>query len=216
MGATFGNTVMLGFPLVISAFGPEAAAPMTLLITIETPLLWAMATVHMSLAAHDGGARVRSVLADILLEVVKSPIVMSLLLGALGRAVGLTLPPIADRIFALLSQAAVPTALFAVGMTLAVNGVRGQVPTLSVICALKLLVYPAFVWALAVHVFALPPLWVSIAVLLAGMPVGVVAFLFATRYERAVEPVSAAVSVSTAIAVLTVSALLYGLGTGAR
>jgi predicted permease len=40
------------------------------------------------------------------------------------------------------------------------------------------------------------------------MPVGANAFLFASRYERAVASVSAAVAISTAISVFTVTAML--------
>jgi predicted permease len=43
------------------------------------------------------------------------------------------------------------------------------------------------------------------------MPVGANAFLFATRYERAVNSVSAAIAASTMIAVVTTAVILYFL-----
>jgi predicted permease len=45
------------------------------------------------------------------------------------------------------------------------------------------------------------------------MPVGANAFIFAAKYETAVGSVSGAIAVSTAVAVATVSAVLYLVGT---
>jgi len=49
----------------------------------------------------------------------------------------------------------------------------------------------------------------AVATVLAAMPVGANAYLFASRYDRAVGSTSAAVAASTAFAVVTVSVTLY-------
>jgi len=139
------------------------------------------------------------------LDLAKNPIILALLAGIVGRANGLVVPELPDRLLALLHQAAVPSALCALGMSLATYEIKGQAPTLAVICILKLVVYPLIAFVLCVHVFALPPLWSAVAVLFAAMPVGANAYLFAQRYERAVG------SVSSAIAVLSVAGVLYVL-----
>jgi hypothetical protein len=215
MGACFGNTVMLGIPIAITAFGPEAATPLALLIAVETPLLWIMATLHME-AARRGRAMSLSALREVLVDLAKNPIVASLVLGLAGRLLGLTLPSVPDRILGMLAQAAVPTALFAMGMTLAGFKVASEWRTIGVLSTLKLALYPALAWLSAVHLFGLPPLWSAIAVLLAAMPVGANAYLFAARYDRAAAPVSAAIAASTVVAVVTVSALLLALAPLAR
>ena len=102
-------------------------------------------------------------------------------------------------------------ALFSLGLSLAAYKIKGQAATLSLIVLVKLLIYPAVAYALAVWVFDLPPLWTSILLLFAAMPVGANAYLFAIRYDRAVNSVSASIAVSTLLAVMTVAALLYVL-----
>ena len=215
MGATFGNTVMLGIPLTLTAFGPEAAAPIALLVSIDTPLLWIIATLHIELVrrgtSRDGGASPLLALGKVFAGLIRNPIVVPLILGTLWRFTGLGIPGMLDRLLEFLAGAAVPTALFSLGLSLAGYKISGQIPTLSLIVAMKLVVYPAIALAIATWIFELPPVWTSILLLFAAMPVGANAFLFAMQYERAVNSVSAAIAVSTAIAVFSVAVILYVL-----
>lgn len=215
MGATFGNTVMLGIPLADSAFGPGAAAPMALIISIEAPLLWALATLHMKLATGDARTGLGKALGGLFLDLLTNPIVMSLMLGIAGREMGLSLPPLADKVLEQLGQGAIPTALIAVGAALAALRGAAAMGSAVAISVVKQLVYPAIAYVLAFKLFVLPPLWASVVVLFAAMPVGVNGYLFAVRYGRGTEPVAAALSLSTAVSALTLTALLYLLGVGA-
>jgi malonate transporter and related proteins len=216
MGVCFGNTVMLGVPLAITAFGPEAAAPVALLISIDTPILWIIATLHIE-AVRRGtsgtGVSPLAALRGVIVDLLRNPIVLPLIAGTLWRFTGLGLPKVADRLLEMLGAAAVPAALFSLGLSLAAYEIKGQVRTLSFIVIMKMAVFPAVVFALAWWVFELPSMWIGIVLLFAAMPVGANAFLFAIRYERAVHSVSAAIAVSTAIAVVTTAAVLYVLQT---
>ena len=211
MASTFSNSVMLGIPLAISAFGEAAAAPAALLVTIDSPLLWIAATLHISAVARDRDTAPLRALAGIVLDLLRNPIVMALALGVIARAVDLQLPELVEKTIALTAQSAVPAALFALGMSLATYKLAGQGPTLTMLCLLKLAAFPAIAYAMCVHVFDVQPLWTAVATLFAAMPVGANAYLFAARYERAVGSVSTAIMVSTAIAIFTASGLLYWL-----
>jgi malonate transporter and related proteins len=213
MGSTFGNTVMLGLPIAITAFGAEATAPLAILVAVETPLLWILATLHMEFSKRDRAISLKA-LAGVFKDLATNTIVLSLVLGLAGRAIGLTLPAVPDRIFALLGQAGVPTALFALGMALASFKVAGETKAIGLMMVLKLGLYPILAYIFAVHIFNLPPLWTALVVLQAAMPVGANAFLFASRYDRSAATVSAAIAVSTVVSVFTVSALLVFLLTG--
>ena len=214
MGTVFGNTVMLGIPLTMMTFGPDAAAPIALLISIDTPLLWIIATLHIEFVrrgtSETKGSAVGA-LGQVLFDLARNPIVVPLIAGSLWRLTGIGIPTLLDRLLEILAGAAVPTALFSLGLSLAAYKIKGQAATLSFIVLVKLLIYPAVAYALAVWVFDLPPLWTSILLLFAAMPVGANAYLFAIRYDRAVNSVSASIAVSTALAVMTIAALLYVL-----
>ncbi len=214
MGVCFGNTVMLGVPLAVTAFGQEAAAPIALLISVDTPLLWIIATMHIEAVRRSESAGAVSPLAalrGVVVDLARNPIVLPLIIGSLWRLTDLGIPKLADRLLEIIGGAAVPSALFALGMSLAAYEIKGQMRTLSLIVLLKLALFPIVAYVLSVWVFELPPLWTAIMILFAAMPVGANAFLFATRYERAVHSVSAAIAVSTAIAVVTTGVVLYFL-----
>lgn len=214
MGACFGNIVMLGVPLAVTAFGQAAAAPIALLISIDTPLLWIIATMHIEAVRHartTAAASPWAALRGVLLDLARNPIVLPLIAGTLWRFTGLGIPKLADRLLEMIGSAAVPAALFSLGMSLAAYHIKGQTRTLSAIVLLKLAVFPIVAAIMSIWVFALPPLWTAVMILFAAMPVGANAFLFATRYERAVNSVSAAIAISTAIAVVTSAAILYWL-----
>lgn len=212
MGACFGNTVMLGIPVALTAFGDAAAVPIALIITIDSPLLWLVATLQMEAIKARGRGLELGVIAGVGRDVILNPIVLPLLLGTAGRQVGLVLPPIMDQFLALIAKAAVPTALVALGTSLVTFELKGQRGTISAILLLKMAAFPVLVFG-ATSALDLPPVWISVATLLAAMPVGANAYLFANRYERAVGSISAAVAVSTALAVMTVSVTLYLLQT---
>lgn len=210
MASCFGNTVMLGVPLALSAFGPDAAAPLGILVSLDALLLWLAATVHIEwVTRRERTAPLLPAIAGVVADILRNPIVMSVVIGTIWRVMGLRVPDLIDRFLALLGQAAVPAGLFAMGMSLATYRIAGQLPALVAIVAMKLVLMPVVIYTLAGPVFGLPPVWVAVATLVAAMPVGANAFLFAAKYDRAVGSVSAAIAVSTVVAVGWSSVVLY-------
>lgn len=216
MAAAFGNTVMMGIPLVVGHYGEAALAPLVVIIAIHAPVLWLAATLQVELAMRRETTSLAKLLADMGRDLARNPVILGIVCGGLWRLTGLGLHPIADKIIGLLGQAGIPGALFALGMGLAQYQIRGQVGTLTAINVLKLVVMPVVAWILARHVMGLPPLWTGVVVLVAACPTGVNAFLFASRYDRAVGSVSGTIALGTALSALTISALLVVLDAAAR
>ncbi len=211
MGSVYGNVVMLGIPLVLALFGTEAAAPMALILAINTPLLWIWATLHMAWAERkDGGSPARLILA-VIADLGRNPVILAIVAGSLWRLGGAGLHPLADKALALLGQAGVPCALVALGAGLTQFQIKGQAGTLTVMLGLKLVAQPAIAWVLAFHVLALPPVAAAVVVLFSAMPTGANAYLFATRYQRVVNSTSGAVALGTILAAATAAALVYVL-----
>jgi predicted permease len=208
MATCFGNGVMLGFPLILAAFGQEAATPMAFVAMSETVLLWVLGTLHMELSLRSLRNISPRDLGAVFVRVAANPIVFSLLAGLVWRLVGFGVPDVIDKMIVYLAQATIPVALFALGMSLAAYEIKGEMPSVALICLLRLAVYPVLAFVLAHVVFGLPAMWTGVLVIYAAMPVGANAFLFASQYVRSIATVSAAVAISTVLAVLTVSAVL--------
>ena len=211
MATSFSNTVMLGLPLSYAAFGPEAAIPAAIIIAIDTPLMWLAAVLHVELALHGRSGLKFATVKPVLLRLFTNPIIIATLAGVAARLAGLQLGELPARFVNLLADAAVPTALFALGMSLSTFRLAGQVPTLIAMTVLKLAIMPAVVLGLAMYVWPLSPVWFAVAMLFAALPVGANPYLFAAQYGRAGGTVSASIAVTTVLSLATVSAMLLYL-----
>lgn len=212
-GSAFSNTVLLGVPVVLTAFGERASVPLFLILAFHPPILFTAASVLLERARATDGAG-SAVFIDSLKGMATNPILMGLLIGLLWNAADWPIPGPIDRIAELLGSAAVPCALFALGATLVRYRLRGSLGRAAVMSALKLVVHPALVVFLGVLVFDVDRFWIAVATVMASMPVGVNVYLFADRYEAEVGAASSAVVLSTGLAIFTVSVVLMLIGPG--
>jgi len=211
MSAGFSNTVLVGIPVLLAAYGPQASLPTFLLIALHSPILMPLTVALIQVGQGEAGAlgeRLRRGAGELL----RTPIITSVLAGLLVNFAGWPLPAVLDSAAQLLGSAAVPCALFAMGASLAAFPLRGDLTPALLLATVKLVLHPLIVWLLAVPLLGLDGIWVSVAVTMAAMPTGVNAYLFAARYEAAEGVASRAVFISTAASVVTLSAVLYLLG----
>lgn len=207
IGSVYGNIVMLGIPLTLSALGSQAAGPMALILSVNTPLLWLCGTLQVAWMDRKRSGSAPALVLPIVLDLARNPIMIALGLGLLWRLTGLGLHPVVDRTVELLAQAGSPTALIALGINLFRFEIRGAKLGIVAICALKLLAMPALAWILA-QLLQLPPLVTAVVVLFAAMPTGANAYIFAIQYQRLVNPVSGSVALGTLLAAATLPVIV--------
>ena len=214
MAAGFGNLAMLGTPVALSHFGQQVGVPLGIILSVHAPILWMAATLHREIARQRGNPDWRAIGKELVTSLAKNAIVISLLIGALWRLTGLGLHPIPDKMLTMLADASVPTALFALGASLAGYSLKGAWDGMAALIGLKMLLFPFCLYLLTHFVFPLPPLYAKLAVLFAAMPTGANAFLFAQRHDEAVPAVSGSVALGTGLAAITASVLLYLMDAG--
>ncbi|MGG7567776.1 AEC family transporter [Rhodovulum sp. DZ06] len=205
LNASYPNVGFMGFPLALGAFGPAALPPTTAAALITMCVIFAVAVtlVEVGLQAR---ARPLAAAGKVAASLARNPMLAAPALGLLFALSGLPLPEPAARFLDLLGRAAGPCALVTIGLFLAQAKV-GEPPSragTALTVALKLAVHPALAWALATWVFALPPLGVACAVVLAALPTGTGAFMLAEFHRRDPRPTSAAIILTTLGAVVTV------------
>lgn len=211
--SAYANTVMIGVPVVLTVIGSEAAFALFLIISFHGLVFFTLTTVLVE-SVRGARAGVRRIVPEVARGVVTNPILMALGLGVLVNRLGLPLPGLFRDFAQLVGGAAVPCALFATGAALRQFRIGGALPLVAVVVALKGVVHPLLAFTLATQVFALPPLFTAVAVVLATMPVGVNPYLFAARYAVAEAECATAIALSTPLAVVTVSVALIALGLG--
>jgi malonate transporter and related proteins len=202
IGSVYGDIVMLGIPLTLSALGNEAAGPMALILSVNTPLLWLCGILQMEWVSRKQTGSALSVIRPVLADLARNPLMLGIGFGVVWRFTGLGLHPVVDRTVELLAQAGSPAALIALGINLFRFEVKGEMLSVVVMSALKLLAMPAAAFVLA-KLLDLPPLAAGVVVLFAAMPTGANAYIFAVQYQRLVNPVSGAVALGTLLAAVT-------------
>lgn len=209
LNCTFGNTVMMGIPLIAATFGQAGLPILITIIALHSMVLLTLATVVAEIGLHRHASLRRIVLAT-LAGVVRNPVVATVFVALGWSTLGLPVPDVARRTMEMLGAATPPVALFCLGGSLA--GFRagqswGEVAWATV---LKLVMLPLLVWGFCA-LMGLSALETGVAVMTAAMPTGANAFLLARRYATGADRSGATVLVATAISVFTLAAVLAWL-----
>lgn len=216
ISAGFANTVLVGIPLITAIHGEEGLVPLFLLISVHLPVMTIACAVLMERAAVLDGTQapkpLGGVLREIALSLATNPIVIGILAGGAWRILGWPVEGILADVLGRIAGAAVPVALFSLGMSMVAYGVRGNIGPAVLLSALKLVAMPAVVYGMAAHVVGMPPLWVSVATLIAACPTGVNAFLFAARYGTGHAMSANSITFTTAAAVVVTGGWMAFLG----
>ena len=129
-------------------------------------------------------------------------------MGLLFNTFSIPIPALIDNTIGIISRAALPCALFVLGASLSAYKIAGHFIEAWTIVGFKLLLQPFLVWVMAFVVFKIDPLWGAVAVMMAGMPVGINVYMFAQKYQVGLASISGAIVLSTTLAILSQSILL--------
>ncbi|MBL0422992.1 AEC family transporter [Ramlibacter sp. AW1] len=212
--ASFSNTFLVGVPVVTFVYGPAGLAHLLALITLHAVVLLTAGTLALELApgASRAGHPARAVLQAVRSSIIH-PVPLPILAGLAWGQTGWALPELIDTSLRLLSQAVGPLSLLMVGVSLASIRVGDQWRGALTLALLKTVVHPLLVLAvgLAAGLSGLP---FAVMVVAACLPTGANVFILAKRYKVADEQVTAAVALSTLLALVSVTTALSLLPRG--
>jgi predicted permease len=135
------------------------------------------------------------------------PVPLPILVGLAYAQTGWGLHPIVERPLALLGSAFGPIALVLVGITLSQTPIGKQFMSALKLSLVKTLLHPALMLGVG-WLLGLRGLHLAVMTVAAALPIGANVFLFSQRYRKEEDTVTAGVAVSTAMAVLSVSAVM--------
>ena len=210
LAAVLPNTGYMGIPLAVAVLGSAAAVPLVVGLTLDGVLMIPLGIMLIE-SAKDRGEGSLGTVVETFSNLVRNPLIVSIFAGLAFSATGLSTPTPVDNFLDLLGGTAGPCALFALGATLAGRSVAGGAAEISYMTALKLLIHPAALLLTTAVVFDVDPLWTKAALLGAALPIAANVFIVARQYDVYVARSSGAILVSTAVSVVTVSALLVVL-----
>ena len=206
----FSNSVLLGLPITERAYGPGSLTGNYAIIAFHSPFCYMVGITVMEAirGRGQGGARM---LGSVLRAMFRNALILGIALGFLFNVTGLALPQAAEEALGLITRAALPGALFALGGVLVQYRPEGDLRTIGFVCAVSLMLHPSLVWMFG-RGTGLPQDLFRSGVLNAAMAPGFNAYIFANMYGRARRVAASSVLIATAASSLTVWFWLSLLG----
>ncbi|MBR5537445.1 MAG: AEC family transporter [Clostridia bacterium] len=140
-GAYRSSAAVLGIALITNVYGNAGYAPLMILASV--PLYNIFAVVILVLEAGGGGKLDGARMKNVVLNVLKNPILIGIFLGAPFAILQIPIPAMAEKTLSMLSNLATPLALLAIGAAFVWgDALKKAKPTVTAVL-IKLVVLPA-------------------------------------------------------------------------
>jgi len=198
----FSNSVLLGLPITERAYGADALVGNYAIVAIHAPFCYGLGVTVMEIVRNRGQSA--WVMAQSVARAMfKNVLILGIALGFLFNVADLQIPTMVDDGLGLITRAALPCALFALGGVLVQYRPEGDLRAIAFVCVIALMLHPALVWTFGTGLHLQQDLFRS-AVLNASMAPGFNAYIFANIYGRAKRVAASSVLIATGASLLTV------------
>ena len=209
MAAAMTNTGFVALPILHSIYGQPAVLPAAIATVFVAAVMFPASVILLeSERGSPQGSSGRSVV--LAKQIALNPMVLSTLLGLAWAIAGWPVPAPIAAYLNIFAAALTPCALFAIGLGLSVEAVRSKLAASLALTVVKLVIMPLVVYGLCV-VSGLNPLYTIAAVVCAAVPTAKTVFILAGEYKVEEDLVTATVSITTLLSVVTLLAWLYAL-----
>jgi malonate transporter len=213
LAGAYGNIGYMGPGLALAVLGTKAAAPTALIFCCDSIFLFSIVPILIAFTDREQRSLLHT-LRIVVRQIVLNPLIMSAGAGALAAALHFRPPVAIDNTLVFLQNAAAPTALFVLGVTVALrpfDRVPWEVPG---VIAVKLLIHPLIVFGLMLLFGPFAQPWAATAVLMASLPPALNVFVIARQNNTWIEPASVAVLIGTFASVVTLTSVMWFIQSG--
>ncbi|XQW83962.1 AEC family transporter [Thalassotalea piscium] len=213
LGASYSNTVIVGVPVILAAFGDKAISLVFLIITFHSALLFTLTSVLAinSQVNDETHSPTNNLWRKLAQQTIFNPLVASITLGLVVNLLPIRLPDVLNNGLILLGSPAIALALFLLGCSLTFYHIRQQKYFIFVATIMKLLVLPMLVYITSHYLLALSHEVVSTLVIISACPTGVNAYLIAKIQNIHRETVAGTIVASTLACLITIPCWLLFL-----
>lgn len=206
-GALFSNSVLLGLPISERAWGIDNLSTVYAIISVHAPFCYLLGITTMEVVRSDG----RSWTATsriIITAMFRNSLMIGIGLGFLVNLSGVEMPQILTSSVDIISNAALPAALFGLGGVLTRYKFSHSLGEVSTVSMFSLIVHPSLT-LLICYLLGVDQSISRTAVLIAAMAPGINSYLFATMYQRGQSIAASTVLLATALSIVSVSSWLW-------
>jgi malonate transporter len=208
--ALFSNLVLMGLPISERAFGAENMSPAYAIVSIHAPFCYLLGITVMEILRADGRSFSETAKV-VVVSMFRNSLMIGLGLGFIVNIAQISLPIVVISAVDMLTQAALPAALFALGGILTRYSVTASFREVSTLSFLSLIIHPLISFSLC-RALGVDAQTTKNVVLLASMAPGMNAYLFATMYQRGQAIAVSTVLFATVSSAFSISIWLWILG----
>tara|TARA_R110002033_G_scaffold138808_2_gene177829 strand:+ start:9565 stop:10395 length:831 start_codon:yes stop_codon:yes gene_type:complete len=192
----FNNSINLGLPLALFAFGEEAMA-----MAIALSLVQVIGQFTIAVVMYGGEAKV--------INILKNPVIISTVLGLLFNYYNFHLPELFLIPIKMLSQITIPLILFALGVRLAsIEFSHWRIGLIgAILCPLSGIIMAL----IAILFFDYTTLQINLIILFGALPPAVINSIMAEKYGDDASVVSSVVAVGNLFSLIVIPIVFYFL-----
>ena len=211
-----GTTGYMGVPMVIIAFGTVATVPAAIATILHNIPVIITVIITFAIATQDKEKRsIIDIIINVFSIIVKNPLVIAVSLGFVFVLFNIKLPEPIVRFSSFLGSAAGPTALFAIGVSLAKLEITKQLKINNLlrilpIVFIKIIIQPFSTFVIGYYLFHMEvnDIYFKVALLMSALPVGAGAYVFSNKYNYYEKEVSFSIIISLIITIFTLGYIL--------
>jgi malonate transporter len=203
--AAMTNTGFVALPILQALYGPRGILPAAIATVVIAVVLRPASIVLLESSARGKKPPQASLLIR---HIVFNPVMISTLLGLAWSVVGVPVPQPIAAYTGIFGEALTPCALFAIGLGLTLDELRGDIKPAAVLSVVKLLVTPLIVYGLCL-LCGLSQFSTIAAVVCAAVPTAKTAYILSGEYHVEESLTASTISLTTLLSVPTLLAWLY-------
>lgn len=204
LNGAYPNTGFMGIPLAIAAYGEAAALP-AIVATVISVLSVALGVVPIEIARQEN-SRILPLVGHVVGALARNPMIVAPCLGLAWGWTDLGLPAPVETFTGILGAAAGPCALVSIGLFLVGKPIVEGSAEVAAMTFAKLVVQPLLTAFAILVLFPTDPLWATVAIMSAALPIGSGPFVLAQAQGVYVRRTSTVMLVTTVVSVFTLSA----------
>lgn len=197
----FSNIAYLGIPILIQVSGESILPVGSLIVAIY--LFW-MFTIGIGFLDFTQQQRKRVVFKNIFLNLIKNPLLISVILGIIVASLKITLPDVLIKSLDMITASVTPTVLVVIGLFIGkskIGKLKEWIPVL-IFSLITLFALPAMFY-FGVKLFGFNPNHFSASIIEAAMPLAITPFALADEFNLHREFIARSVVLSTILAVIS-------------
>ncbi len=207
-----GNQAYIGMYAAKGMFGELALSKSAVINGFESPLVNILAVTGMAvLKGGNEGVRLGKKVIGILLDVLKNPFVIAVVLGMIESSVktGILRIDAIDKTLELAGGTALPLALVLIGTSITFTYLRKNFTLVLLLSLVKVILVPVLAFLSGRFIFGLTGVDLGLGVVLLGTPVAVSSYVFAREMGADENLMASCIGVSTILSIFTLPMINY-------